>query len=370
MNTSNHYFSSAASILRGARNRLAVATGVSGLIDGIKSSPQNIRIIRFAVGVALSIALTSAINWPLSFLVPILLTIFLAMPVPKLSLKHGLANMLITFTAFLIGFVFTTFLLPFPFAYIPLLGLILFSLFYWLNRGGALWFVLMTLLAVLILPMLGSVNASLEITFALGFVWSGWVTILMVWLAYFLVPDQIAPAQLPKKAGFQPGYSEAAMQAAVKSTIVILPIAVTFIMLELTDYLLIMVFAAIFTLSPNVSKGKEAGINSLKSTAIGGFYAFFVYVVLIAVPEYYFFVVLMFLAALIFATNIFSDKPTAQYYASGFTTLYILINASLAGGSDFMSIFLSRFSLIMLATIYVVFSLMVFDRFWPKRKDT
>ena len=133
--------------------------------------------------------------------------------------------------------------------------------------------------------------------------------------------------------------------------------------------LLVMVFAAIFTLAPEVSKGKAAGINSMKSTVIGGLYAFVFYHLLVAVPEYHFFIALMFLTTLFFARNIFSDKPSAKYYASAFSTLFILVNSSLGEDASFTSAFFLRFLFIMLATIYVVFSLMVFDRYWPQRKS-
>ena len=369
MTTVTNLLSSANSSLREVGDKLAKLTGLRDIVDGIKSSPRNIRVMRFALGLTIAVALTSFFNWPLSFLVPILLTIFLAMPAPKPPLKAGIASMLLTLLAFAIGLVFTLFLLPFPLIYVPMLGLVLFYLFYLLNRGGPLFFVIMALLAILILPMIGTIHESLEFTVAFGFVFSGWVTIMMVWIAHFLVPDQPGMVKLPEKAGFQSGYSKPAAQAALKSTIVILPIAAMFIMLELTDYILVLVFAAIFTLSPNVSKGKEAGMNSLKSTVLGGLYAFAFYALLIAVPEFHFFIALMFLTTLIFASNIFSDKPAAQYYASAFSTLYILIHSSLDGSAGFSSVFFIRFSLILLATIYVVFSLLVFDRYWPQGKE-
>lgn len=345
----------------------AVITGIRDLFSEIRSDLQSIRIMRFAVGVTLAVAIASAVEWPLAFLVPILTSVFLAMPLPMIPLKVGLANMLYTVAAFSIGLVFTLLLLPFPLAYMPMLALVLFNLYYMLNRGGSFWFVLMSLLAVLILPLLGNTDEGLAKGFAFGFVFSGWITIFMLWLAHLLVPDPVGSPQLPKKPGLQPGYSLPAAQAALKSTVVVLPIVIFFITFEFTGQLLVLVFAAIFTLSPEVSKGKAAGVSSMKSTVIGGLYAFVFYALIVAVPEYHFFVVLMFLTTLFFASNIFSDKPAAKYYASAFSTLYILVNSSLAEDADFTSAFLLRFLFILLATVYVVFSLMVFERYWPQR---
>ena len=349
------------------RNKPGLIAAIRNLVSDIRSKPQSIRVMRFAVGVTLAVAISSAINWPLAFLVPILSSVILAMPIPMPGLKTGLTNMLYTISAFMIGIVFTLFLLPYPLVYMPMLALVLFNLYYMLNRGGSFWFVLMSLLAILILPMLGNTSEGLAKGFAFGFVFSGWATVFMVWLAHLLVPDQSGSPPLPKKPGLQRGFSLPAAQAALKSTIVVLPMVILFITFDLSSLLVVLIFTAIFTLAPDISKGKAAGVNSLKSTLIGGGYAFIFYHLLVAVPQYHFFIALMFLTTLFFAGKIFSDNPNAQYYASAFSTLFILVNSSLAEGSDFTSAFVMRFTFILLATMYVVFSLMVFERFWPQK---
>lgn len=351
------------------RKQFGLISSIRNLVSDIRSKPQSIRVMRFAIGVTLAVAISSAINWPLAFLVPILTSVFLAMPIPMPGLKTGLTNMLYTISAFFIGIVFTLFLLPYPLAYIPMLSLALFNLYYMLNRGGSFWFVLMSLLAILILPMLGNTSEGLAKGFAFGFVFSGWVTVLMVWLAYLLMPDQSGTPPLPKKPGLQKGFSLPAAQAALKSTVVVMPMAILFITFNLSNLLVVLVFTAIFTLAPDISKGKVAGVNSMKSTLIGGLYAFAVYYALVAVPEFHFFIALMFLITLLFAGKIFSDHPSAKYYASAFSTLFILVNSSLGEGADFTSAFIMRFTFILLATIYVVFSLMVFERFWPQKTE-
>jgi len=367
MNVNKNIIASTLLRLNLYRKQPGLIYSIRKLVADIRSNPQSIRVMRFAIGVTLAVAISSAINWPLAFLVPILTSVFLAMPIPMPGLKSGLTNMLYTISAFLVGIVFTLFLLPYPLAYIPMLALALFNLYYMLNRGGSFWFVLMSLLAILILPMLGNNHEGLAKGFAFGFVLSGWVTVFMVWLAYLLVPDQSGTPPLPKKPGLQKGFSLVAAQAALKSTVVVLPMAILFITFNLSNLLVVLVFTAIFTLAPDISKGKGAGINSMKSTLIGGAYAFIFYSLIVAVPEYHFFIALMFLTTLFFAGKIFSDNPSAQYYASAFSTLFILVNSSLGEGANFTSAFILRFTFILLATLYVVFSLMVFERFWPQK---
>ena len=328
---------------------------------------RSIRIIRYAVGVSVSTALAFAIEWPLSFLTPVLTAVVLAMPLPALSLRGGLKNMLHTVSAFALGLVFTLFLLPYPLIYVPMLGLALFQIYYLLNRGGSFWLVLMSLLAILILPMLGNTSEGLVTGFVFGFVWSGWLTVVMIWLAHMLVPDPPGGKPFPKRPGFQAVYSQPAAQAALKSTIVVLPLATVFIVADLSGLLLVMVFAAIFSLSPDLGKGTEAGKNSLMSTVIGGMGAWVFYYLIVAVPQYHFYIALIFLTCLYFGNIIFSARPAAKYFGSAFVALFVLVNSSTGEDADFASLFMMRMLFIFLATLYVIAALKMLERYWPGR---
>jgi hypothetical protein len=326
--------------------------------------PVSIRMIRLALGVTLSVALAYGIEWPLSFLFPVLTAVFLSLPLPMPSLVGGLRNMLHSLLAFGIGLSFSLFFIKFPLAYLLMLGLVLFHLYYYLNRGGSFWFTLMSMLAILLLPMLANTAEGLATGLALGFIGTSWLTMIMVWIAHFLVPDPVR-GKLPPRPGFQPGYSAVAARTALKSTVVIFPLASLFIVYDLIDFLLVMIFSAIFILKPELSKGKEAGQNSLISTILGGLSAWVFYWLIVAVPQYHFFIVLMFFTTLVFARNIFSGNPTAKYYGSALSALLVLVNGSMAADTNFSVLFTQRIALIVLAVIYIIAVLKVLDSYWP-----
>jgi len=330
------------------------------------SNPQNIRAIRYAVGVTIASALAFGFAWPLSFLFPILSAVFFALPLPKFTLKQGVRNMRDTLFAFGVGFIFTQFLLPFPVIYVPLLALALFHTYYHLNRGGSFWLVLMLLICLLVMPMLAGVHEGLAIGVLTGLVGSSWMTILLLWLAHYLVPDLSDAPVMPTPPGYQPGYSAIAAETALKSTLVALPIVIIFIANNWTSQILVMVFAAIFTLSPDLDKGKQAGINAINSTLIGGGVAFLVYWALVAVPEYFFLMLLLFFISLRFGLAINSGKPIAKFLPSAMVAMIILVNSSLAEGADFSENFVLRVLFISLAAIYVVTALKVLTAFWPE----
>lgn len=272
--------------------------------------------------------------------------------------------MMQTLMAVAIGVLFTLYLLPIPFVFSLMFGLALFHSYYMINRGGSFWFVLMLLISLLLMPMMANIPGGLAIGVSMGFVGSGWVAVWMIFLAHFLVPDpesQVIPPRPPMHKGYVP----VAADLALKSTFVAFPLALFFIAFQLTDYILVMIYAAIFTLSPDLSKGKQAISISLISTVMGGFIAYIFYWILVVIPEYYFFILLFFLVVLVFASRIFSDRPDAKYYSSALVAMIILFNGSMGVDKDFTSVFATRVILMSLAGIYVILVLKVLDRYWP-----
>lgn len=326
------------------------------------------RVIRYAVGVTLAVAIAYGIEWQLSFLLPILTALFLSMPLPSPTLRSAIRNMLETLVGFSVGAFFTIFLLPYPLLYLPMLGLALFHVYYLANRGGSFWLVIMMILAILILPLLGNTYEGLALGLAMGFISSGWLTVGMIIIAHTLIPDPAGGPQLPARRGAKRGYLEPAAQAALKSTIVVLPLAATFLIYDLGSQLLVMVFAAIYSLQPDLSKGKQAGMDSLVSTLIGGIGAFVFFHLIVAVPEYHFFIVLMLLTTLLFGQQVFADRPNAKYYGSAFIALLVLVNGSLGADASFLSNFILRIVYISIAVLYVVVALRVLERYWPGKR--
>lgn len=334
-----------------------------GFWKSIKQDATRMRQLRFAFGVTFAAGLAYALNWSLAVLLPVLTCMLLAFPLPKPSLQATINNMLSTLKAFALGLLFSLFFLQYPAAYLCMLALVLFHLYYYLNRGGSFWLTLMSILAILILPMMANSHEGLAIGFSAGFVYSSWMTLLVIWLAHYLFPDPVhTPFPAVKK--FAGGYNQVAAQFALKSTLVSFPIAALFITYGLMDYLLVMVFAAMFILKPELSAGIDAGKNSIISTLLGGFYAWIFYWLIVAVPEFHFYLLLLFATSLYFARNIFSQKPTAKYFSSALIAMLVVVNASMgAGADDINAIIANRVLFISLAILYIVCMLKILDSY-------
>ncbi len=337
----------------------------SVFISKLYADVNTMRVLRFTFGVTFACGLAYGINWPLAFLMPVFTALILAMPLPKPSLRASFHHMMSTLFAFAIGLVFSLFFLQFPLAYLVMLALVLFHLYYYLNRGGSFWFTLMAMIAILVLPMIANSHEGLAVSFSAGFVYSSWLTIAMIWLAHFVFPDPEF-TQFPVKPKYNTAYVDVAAKLALKSTLVVYPITAVFITYGLSDYLLVMIFSALFILKPDLTQGKEAGKNSLISTVLGGVFAWLFYWLIVAVPQFHFYLLLMLATTLFFGRNIFSGSAMAKYYSSGFIALLVVVNSSMAADANFNAILAQRILLITTAIVYIVCALKVIERYFFK----
>ncbi len=85
------------------------------------------------------------------------------------------------------------------------------------------------------------------------------------------------------------------------------------------------------------------------------------YGLLIVVPEFHFFLALMFLSTLVFANGIFSDSAYAAYLPSAFIALLVLVGGSMGEDASITDKFVARVLLMSLSTLYIVFALKTVD---------
>jgi len=332
---------------------------------------RSVRILRFGLGITLAMAIAFGFNWPLQLLLPVLTATLLGTKQPAPTLRQGFITILQIAMAFSLGLVFSLFALAYPLVYVPTLGLVLFHIYYLLNRGGAPFFAIMLLLAVLLMPMMAQQVDALAIGIAAGFAGSAALAVGMQWLAHGIVPDPVDTRPSAKaSAGFQSGYSAAAAQNAVKSTLVVLPLAILFIAERWTSQALIIIFVAFYSVAPVLRASKHASLTKLIANVGGGCAALVFYWLLVAVPEYYFLIALSLLSALLFGAGMFSDKASAPYYAGAFSTLLILISTSMGAGADFGANFWVRIGLVIMAGLYVVGALSILEHLWPAPDPT
>ena len=185
--------------------------------------------VRYAVGSTLAMATAMGFDWPMSFLTAVLSLSFLASPAGSPAFKAGISFILTiaiaSYAALLIGGI----LLPYPFVYIPFIGLLLFRLYYAKGSSFPPLLILWLLIALLLIPLMMIHSPALAETIAIYLVVGASAALLVTWISFALFPDRSIdknekinspPPLHPKK--------EERFQTAVDSTIVVFPVLILF----------------------------------------------------------------------------------------------------------------------------------------------
>jgi hypothetical protein len=329
-----------------------------------------VRILRLAMGVTVTVGLALGIGWKLSFITPVLVASFLSAPAPGPSARAGLGIILSIAGAFALGVVVTLALVPYPPVCLLAIALLLFLIFYW-NLGGAPPFlVTMLLIAVTVIPLMGTQSGALVVEFAKGFLLSGSIAVGLVYVAHALLPDPTTLAsQAPPPAPAPSMPPDERLRLAVISTAVVFPLAVLFLTFQLTGALLVLVFVALLAQQPSLVTGLKGGLFLIAGSLLGGITAVVFYNLLIAVPSFFFLLLLTLLVCLLYGEQIFSDNRVGALFASGITTVFVLIGSGTGPiGDEADAKFYTRIFLIIVATVYMVGAMSLLEHLTHRRE--
>jgi hypothetical protein len=304
---------------------------------------------RFALGMALSVALAYGVGWPTAWLATILTAAFLGNRAPPPDLKASLAILLAIAIIFGVGLFTTLHFYRYPAIFALLVSLGLFLNFYLAARGGSKLVVLLCTLAILLIPLIGGPTPSLALLVSKGFLISACAALLCTQLAHTLVPGGTKP--VTREAGVDPHPA----RAAWLSTAVITPVALICLAFNLSGAVLPLIQISALSQRPDFATGAAGGKALIAANIGGGLVAVIFYRLLDANPTYPFLVAGLTALALLFGRRIFSSRPTAPLYGSAFSTVLILIGSGTGQfGGDTDSAFYERIALIFLSVCYVV----------------
>jgi hypothetical protein len=334
---------------------------------------RSLRVLRYATGSALAMAVAMGFNWQLSFLLPVLSLSFLASPAPRPSLKAGFVFVVIIAVSCLAGLMLGKYLISYPLVYVPFTGLILLRLFYVKASGTSPLLITWLLIALLVIPMIIMISPEIANLVAAGILVGAIATICLTWLVHGVLPDPETPVDetgktaAPAAAPPEPTPAERFRTAAI-STLVVLPVFVLFYSLQMLGSTLILIFVALLSSQPGFASNFKVGGALVLGNAIGGVAAIVFYNLLVWVPEFGFLVLLTLIAGLLFGSRVFSDKPTAKLYGMAYSTLLLVIGSVTAGGSgEAGAKVYTRIAQITIAVVYVVAASGVADRYLRRK---
>lgn len=341
---------------------------------------EQLRIIRLAAGTSLSLWVSQLIAWPLSFVAPVITLLLLSLPMPVLTLKKGIAFVLVMLTSLYAG----TLLLP-SLTYQPAVGLLLliialFWSFYFTAKGGSELLGTLATLGIAMTTAIGSISidAVFYLANALGF--STAVGILFVWIAHAILPDSKAvdarpPGQLEKPPAGEVDLTEARW-SAFRSLLIVFPVALWFLLSPASSaYLPVMLKTASMGQQATNDDTKHAAGSLIGSTLIGGAGAIIAWQVLSIAPTLTMYTLLVALAALIIGPRIFKGPgmhPDGATWSYGYLTMIVILAPAVMdgiGGAPAGAKFFDRLVMFFGTALYAVVAVYVTDALRPARRD-
>jgi len=323
-------------------------------------------MLRYALGSTLLMALAMGIGWDMAFLTPVLALSFFAPGTTMPGFKEGLAFVLIIAATTLLGFIFTKLFLDYTLLFILLLGLAMLAIFY-TNKLGAKTKVFM-LISLLLIPMLGLQSLAISLVFTKTFIMGAAITIGLVWVIYSIFPDKLqANPQAADIAstGAAPS-AEARFQYALDTLLIVFPVVLVFFFFQWSGGLIILIFITLLSMQPTFNY--KAGMAMILGNLLGGVFAIVLYELLVMVPFYLFFILLVGATSLYFASQLFSKNPKAPLFGMGFSTFLLIMGQSTSGTDDAGGKVWLRVLMIMIAVVYVVTAFRVMEAYKEKKK--
>jgi len=336
------------------------------------------RILRLALGTALSLCFSQAMAWPLSFIAPAMTLLLLATPLPAPSLKQGLTFIVALLLPSIASMALIPFLMHARWVGILLMTLAMFYSFYFTARGGAAVLGTFITIGLTVVVTIGSVNSAALIALVETLAISAIAGMAFVWIAHALLPDipsDPIPVQRPPPAPAKPDLPEA-RRDALRALLVVLPIALLFLFMSGSpSYTVMMLKVASMGQQASTDRSAAMGRSLLESTFWGGLGALVGWNLLSIWPALLPYTLLMGLAGLIYGRRIFQGPavhPKFSMWSYAYLTMLIILAPSVLdtpGSAGSGAAIWSRVWLFMLIAVYGTMAVAVFNAFWPGKKS-
>jgi hypothetical protein len=347
----------------------------------IRSSIASTRILRLAFGTALSLWISQAVGWTISFIAPVITMFLLAMPLSQPKPKFFLLVVIALTVSVYGSFVFLPLLLHQELVGLLLLSLALFHAFYFTAKGGAPVVGTLVTMGLALTAAVGTVSVDALLGVASGLVIGAVVGAAIALVSHLVVPDAPEASPASGLAGDSPETVKEpdlalARHSAMRSLAVVFPVLFWFL-LSGASAANVAVMIKVSAMGQEVSRQstRDAAKSLIFSTLAGGLAAILAWQVLSAWPSLTLYVLLVALAGLFFGQRIFDGRGLhvdAATWTYAFLTMIVVLAPAVLDsnfGSAAGARFYDRLFMFGWATLYAVAAVFVFDAFWGRPKD-
>jgi hypothetical protein len=152
--------------------------------------------------------------------------------------------------------------------------------------------------------------------------------------------------------------------------VVLYPLVVVIQLFSLVDFAVVLVMASLLAMEPTFGKHLGVGKGLILANLAGGLVALVIYQLLVLVPSFTFFLLLILLAGLWAGGWIFSDRPLGKLLGAGITAVFIILGPVVTGDEEAGAQLVVRLTMIMGAVVYVVLAFGLLERLTRGRRQT
>lgn len=303
---------------------------------------------RIAITAAAGFTLGHLLGWDFPFLPP-LLAVQLLSARRSLDLTHALGFVLLMAAGCVVSLFIALIFADRPSSLILTVGLLIFIEFLALARGRAIAAIF--LMTTSFVPLMAV--SSLDLAYALVYelIVGSILALLLIFLAHALFPERGAS----QEAVVQDTREGAPFAAALANTGVLMTLFVYFMGTGTPTSIIVIMVTAITVLQQSAAAGQGAPFGLIAGNIAGGLAATIAYllITLLPSPAFLFLVVLLF--GLVFGVEIAAGGRYAPVYAVGTATFLTVLGLGLSPlPQDSATIFLSRISTVILASLYTI----------------
>ena len=326
---------------------------------------QTVQALRLAFGVWVAAAIAYGVAWPLYFMLPLFTCMFLSLPIPWFGWKVATKLLYRLALSLLLGLVISEMFLPLPMVCIPLYGLLFFLIYYNDTPTAPPMAVMFMTLGITVVPIMGLEGSQGSHMIAIGFFLNMALGLVFTWLFHGLLPNSMAQSSLSvplkKPTAPAPPPKKERARLALVSTLVALSAVIFFFSLNLSQYALAMIYVCFMAGTPCTNASIVAMKGNALATGIGGLAIVTAFNLLVAVPTYSFLLAVTLCFSFLFSQQVFSGKPLAKAFGSGFITFLVLLGSSTGVDQVASTNFYLRIAQVLFAGLFCVTALMVVE---------
>ncbi|WP_087733193.1 DUF2955 domain-containing protein [Paraburkholderia piptadeniae] len=322
------------------------------------------RALRLAIGTALCLAVSFALDLSIPVVAPVFAVYLLATRNRPLSLKAGVVLALVVALTTGSGLLLVPLLRHYAFAGVALIGLMLFLAFRYGLRGGNNLVATFLVAGLTMISAAGTADFELAMTVVGALVKGLLLAVLVSALTHGLLPEPVSARPQPAAQAMP---DDQAVYIALRAALVVMP-AYLLAMTDPAGYMPIIMKSVSLGRQSCTTTARSAARDLIGSTLLGGLLAIAFWFSLRMFVHLWMFFLWMLLIGLLVGRKLHGLSKTRYspgFWLNSLVTMIILLGQSVQDsvvGKDVYTAFAVRMGLFLAVTVYACFMLLLFEQ--------